>query len=363
MQILVVDDDELSREVLAHSLVEDGYEVLEADNGSDALAILSQGTCRLVISDWNMPGMTGLELCQAIRQREHWGYVYFILLTNHRGVDDLVQGMSAGADDFISKPFHPAELAVRVRAGRRIASLETRDMTIFAMAKLAESRDVETGHHLERVQCYSRALALQLAKTSRYASVIDDEFVRLIFLTSPLHDIGKVGIPDAVLLKPGRLSPDEFEIMKTHATLGAETLDAALARFPDAKFLRYARDIAATHHERWDGTGYPRGLAGEEIPLCGRIVSLADVYDALSSKRVYKDAFTHVAAKAIIVEGSGTHFDPEVVAAFQAIEAEFIAIRKRFSSEVPPTTVPVPTEPNFSAPVAASPLAANSLAT
>ncbi len=156
---------------------------------------------------------------------------------------------------------------------------------------------------------------------------------QLIYLTSPLHDIGKVGVPDAVLLKPGRLSNDEFEIMKTHAALGAETLDAALKRYPSARFLKIARDIAATHHERWDGTGYPAGLSGPQIPLCGRIVSLADVYDALASKRSYKNAFSHQVARSIILEGSNTHFDPDVVDAFLQIEHEFLSIRERFSGE------------------------------
>ncbi len=333
MQILIVDDDELSLDVLEHALTCEGHSVLRARHGREALEILQQGECRLVISDWDMPHMTGIELCQAIRSRDFGGYIYLILLTSHRGTADLVEGMSAGADDFITKPFHAAELAVRVRVGCRIVSLETRDMAIFALAKLAESRDPETGHHLERVQCYSRALAEQLGRNSRYAAQIDKEFIRLIYLTSPLHDIGKVGIPDAVLLKPGRLSDDEFAIMKTHAMLGAETLDAALQRYPSARFLQIARDIAATHHERWDGTGYPAGLSGQQIPLCGRIVSLADVYDALTSKRTYKDAFSHHVARSIILEGSNSHFDPEVVDAFLEIEDEFLDIRARFSAE------------------------------
>ena len=332
MQILIVDDDELSLDMLSHSLEREGYEVLRANNGREALQILREGGCRLVISDWDMPEMSGIELCRAVREEEFNGYIYFILLTSHGGTSDLVEGMMAGADDFITKPFNVAELAVRVRAGRRIVSLETRDVAIFALAKLAESRDSETGHHLERVQSYSRLLAQQLARTSKYANTIDADYIRMIYLTSPLHDIGKVGIPDAVLLKPGRLSNDEFEIMKTHATLGAETLDAAVNRFPEVPFFQIARDIAATHHERWDGTGYPAGLAGTAIPLCGRIVSLADVYDALTSKRVYKNAFTHIVARSIILEGSGTHFDPDVVAAFLQVENEFVAIREHFAT-------------------------------
>jgi cyclic di-GMP phosphodiesterase len=333
MKILVVDDDELSLDMLEHALVAEGYDVLRAANGREALEILKDGLCRLVITDWDMPEMTGIELCRAIRSTDLGGYIYLILLTSHRGTDDLVEGMSAGADDFISKPFHAAELSVRVRAGRRVVSLETRDMAIFALAKLAESRDPETGRHLERVQRYSQTLAGQLSRSARFARQIDPEFIRLVYLTSVLHDIGKVGIPDSVLLKPGRLSAAEFEVMKTHATLGAQTLDAALTRFPDARFLQIARDIAASHHERWDGTGYPQGLKGESIPLCGRIVSLADVYDALTSKRTYKGAFQHGVARAIIVEGSGTHFDPDVVGAFLEVEARFVEIHEQFGVE------------------------------
>lgn len=332
MRILIVDDDELSLDMLSHALERDGYDVLRAANGREALSLLREGECRLVISDWDMPEMSGIELCQAIRGEDFGGYVYVILVTSHSGTDDLVRGMSAGADDFITKPFHAAELSVRVRAGRRVVSLETRDMAIFALAKLAESRDLETGHHLERVQCYSRALAEQLATNPQFRHEIDGEFIRLIYLTSPLHDIGKVGIPDAVLLKPGRLNDREFDIMKSHAMLGAKTLDAALERFPEARFLQIARDIAATHHERWDGTGYPAGLAGQQIPLCGRIVALADVYDALTSKRVYKEAFSHTVARSIILEGSGSHFDPDVVDAYLEVEPQFIAIRHQFAA-------------------------------
>ena len=160
------------------------------------------------------------------------------------------------------------------------------------------------------MRSYSRVLAQHLAGEEKHRGEITPEFAHLIYLTSPLHDIGKVGIPDCALLKPGRLSDREFEIMKTHTTLGAQTLDAALRQFPEVKFLRMGRDIAATHHERYDGTGYPKGLGGENIPLCGRIVAFADVYDALTSKRVYKAAYAHDVAKPMLVEESGAHFDP-----------------------------------------------------
>ena len=172
-------------------------------------------------------------------------------------------------------------------------------------------------------------LAETLSQQESRGDDIDSEFLRLIYLTSPLHDIGKVGIPDNVLLKPGRLSDQEFEIMKTHATIGAETLGAAAKLYPDARFLHMARDIALTHHERFDGSGYPNGLIGHDIPLCGRIVALADVYDALTSKRVYKAAFSHEIACSTILSESGTHFDPDVVAAFSEIENEFRAVSER----------------------------------
>ncbi len=328
MQVLVVDDDDISREMLENTLAREGFEPIGAVDGADALEKLREGDCRLVITDWEMPRVNGIELCQAIRHRDFAGYVYIILLTSHDTQQEIIEGLSAGADDFIKKPFDPAELAVRVRAGERVLSLETRDVTIFALAKLAESRDSETGAHLERVRNYCRVLAQKMALQPRYADELDGEFIGLLYATSPLHDIGKVGIPDCVLLKPGLLTDDEFKIMKTHAALGAETLKAALDQFPQAKFLKMARDIAATHHERWDGKGYPNGLKGEEIPLCGRIMALADVYDALSSKRVYKDAYSHEVARKIILEGRGTQFDPDVVSAFLACEDQFLAIRQ-----------------------------------
>jgi putative two-component system response regulator len=330
MRILIVDDDAMALEMLRHALTRAGHEVETASNGLEALEVLRKGTCRLVISDWTMPEMDGVELCRRIRAADSSGYVYVILLTARNSQQDTVEGLSAGADDFMPKPFNPTELMLRVRIGERVLSLETRDVTIFALAKLAESRDPETGAHLERVCNYSRLLALQLSTHPKFKNEIDDAYVRLIYQTSPLHDIGKVAIPDCVLLKPGRLSDREFEIMKSHTTLGAQTLDAALREHPEAGFLKMARDIAASHHERFDGTGYPQRLRGADIPLCGRIVAVADVYDALTTKRVYKGAFAHEVARAMILEERGSHFDPDVIDAFLNCEQQFIDVRDRF---------------------------------
>jgi putative two-component system response regulator len=331
MRILLVDDDEITLLMLKEALSKAGYEVQTARNGREALEALRTGSCRLVVSDWEMPEMDGLELCSAIRAENLRGYVYIILLTSRDLPEERVQGLRAGADEFIGKPCNTAELVARIGTAERVLALETRDVAIFAMAKLAESRDPETGVHLDRVRSYSRVLTQCLAGVDKYRDTITPEFIRLIYLTSPLHDIGKVGIPDSVLLKPGRLSDREFEIMKTHTTIGAQTLDAALREFPGVKFLEMGRDIALSHHERFDGGGYPAGLVGEDIPLCGRIVALADVYDALTSKRVYKAAFTHDIARSMITQDSGTHFDPGLVQAFLESEAQFTLIRERFS--------------------------------
>ncbi|MCR9117008.1 MAG: response regulator [bacterium] len=336
--ILVVDDDILSAELIMHTVKSLGYEADMATNGKEALEKVRLGDYGFVISDWEMPHMDGVELCRRVRQKRARSYIYFILLTSRRGDRNVIEGMRAGADDFISKPFEPEELMVRMSAGERVLNLESRDLVIFGMSKLAESRDNETGEHLERMREYARMLAEEMSKMPKFDLEIDEDFVELIYMTSPLHDIGKVGIPDAVLLKPGRLTPEEFDVMKTHTTIGGKTLDAAIDAQADHPYLRFGRDIAYTHHERYDGTGYPNGLAGEDIPLCGRIVALADVYDALTSKRVYKDAFSHEKARSIIVSEAGKHFDPDVVDAFLIAEDRFRAVAE-MHQELPTLSV------------------------
>jgi putative two-component system response regulator len=331
MEVLIVDDNAIALELLNYTLTSHGYQVIAARNGLQAMEILHERDCQMVITDWVMPVMSGIELCRNIRDFGFSRYIYTILLTQRNDTADTVEGLSAGADDFISKPFRPLELVARVRAGERIIGLESRDLTIFALARLAESRDPETGAHLERVRNLSRALAHHLSMQPKFRDQVNAEFVRLIYLTSPLHDIGKVAIPDGVLLKRGRLTPEEFEIIKSHAMHGAATLDAALEQYPNARYLRMARDIAASHHEKYDGSGYPLGLARDDIPLAARIVAVADVYDALTSKRVYVDAHEHSEARRIILDGSGSHFDPDVVDAFIACESLFLEIKARFA--------------------------------
>ena len=335
MKVLTVDDDESALEMLGLILSEAGYTVLTARNGKEALEKIQAEQVRLLITDWEMPEMDGLELCRAVRGASAGGYVYIIILTCHDGCDRTVEGLSAGADEFVSKPFDPAELLLRVQTGERILGLETRDLVIFTVAKLAESRDPETGAHLERVRNHCRAVAEWLSQNGQGEYRINKSFVETVYLTSPLHDIGKVGIPDSILLKPSRLSDREFEIMKTHTVVGAEALGAAVDQFPDAGFLRMARDIARSHHERHDGTGYPDGLVGANIPLSARIVALADVYDALTSRRPYKNAYATDVSRCIIVEESGSHFAPEIVQAFLAVEPAFVQVHQRYSDAVP----------------------------
>ncbi|MBX3439525.1 MAG: response regulator, partial [Planctomycetaceae bacterium] len=327
--------DWITAQMLASAVEAFGYQVTVAENGDQAYEYIRTGEFRLVVTDWEMPGLTGIDLCRKVRSRSTGGYVYIIVLTSLSGVKNIVRGLEAGADDYLTKPFQPEELCVRLKVGERVLSLESRDMMIFALAKLAESRDAETGEHLERMREYCRIVGEELSTRPKYRDVVDGEYVAQLYLTSPLHDIGKVGIPDRILLKPGKLTPEEFEIMKQHTILGGQTLDAVAANHPEATFLQMARDIALTHHERMDGRGYPHGLKGDEIPLCGRIAALADVYDALTSKRVYKDEFDHTTARDILIKDSGTHFDPEVVDAFLCREEQFLQVKQRFRNPEP----------------------------
>ena len=319
--------------MLQYALEQFGYDVTVAQDGREALELVRTGRFRLVISDWEMPGLTGLQLCRQIRERRWSGYVYLVLLTSRRGTANAIEGLNAGADDFVVKPFEPQELYVRLRVGERVLSLESRDLLIFSMARLAESRDPDTGAHLERIREYCRLLADNLSTRRQFSSQIDGEFTELLYLTSPLHDIGKVGIPDSVLLKPGALTAEEFRIMQRHTVIGGETLAAAARAYPSGQFLQMAADIAWTHHERFDGRGYPHGLSGTDIPLSGRITAIADVYDALTTKRVYKEAFSHERACDIIIEQRGKHFDPDIVDAFIELKSPFHNICCQFSEK------------------------------
>lgn len=332
MKVLIADDELVSRSKLEKLVTALGHNVIVACNGREALSLWNKHRPDMVITDWVMPELTGLELVKEIKRLQGSRYSYVIMITSQSETKDMVMGMDAGADDFIAKPFIKEELAVRIKAGERIINFESRDIVIFSMACLAEARDNDTGNHLERIRYYSKTLAENISEFD-HIETLTPSFVDNILLTSPLHDIGKIGIPDFVLLKPGRLDDKEFGIMKSHTTIGYGALTNAIQKYPNAEYLKMSADIALCHHEKFDGSGYPKGLAGEDIPFSARIVALADVYDALVSKRVYKSAMPHDTAKSIIVSERGKHFDPVVVDAFLRCEDKFIEILESYKAD------------------------------
>ena len=320
--ILVADDDAITRSLLRKMLTASGYEVLTACNGREAIDILKARRLHLVVAESAMSEISGLELCRWIRAQSAGRDVFILMLMSTDDESRLTEALDAGADEFIRRPIRVAEVRARLGCVQRRLGLISRDATIFALAQLADSRDPEIGDHLERIRGFARILAEELAAAGEASAELPD----LVYLTSPMHDIGKAGIPDDILLKPGQLSSSEFEIMKVHTTIGAGALDRALAQNPAMEYLRTARDIALTHHERFDGTGYPDGLKGDAIPLAGRIVALCDVYDTITSKRVYKSAKPHNVARAEIVRSAGSQFDPRIVEAFLRSEPLFLGL-------------------------------------
>jgi len=353
-RVLVAEDIPANRQVLTQFLVEMGYSVIETENGREALNMVVSEKPDIVILDIKMPEMDGIEVCRIIKSNPVTKFIPVIIITALGDEEHHLQALDAGADDFLTKPFKVHFLRARLKSllALKLMSdasfgyqeslkrinvdlmeklITTQDVTIIALAKLAEFRDPETGEHLERMREYSKALAMELRKLPKYRYYINDRYIENLYKSSPLHDIGKVGIRDDVLLKPGKLTTDEFELMKKHTTIGGDALGAAI-RFTgmEKSFLDMGKEIAYSHHEKWDGTGYPKGLTEEQIPLSARILALADVYDALTSKRVYKDAFSHDTAYRIILEETSNHFDPDVLRAFKQIEMQFLDIRERY---------------------------------
>ena len=296
-----------------------------------------------------MPDMNGYEVCLKLKADPATRSIPVLFVTASAEMEDERYGLSIGAVDYITKPFRPELVKVRVTnhlalkghqdhlerlVEERTRELsQTQDATIFAVAGLAETRDPETGAHIWRTQRYVKALATHLAPSPKYSTALTPPDIDLLFKSAPLHDIGKIGIPDHILLKPGKLTAEEFEEMKHHAILGWQALSRTEELLGPNSFLHYAREITLTHHEKWDGSGYPNGLAGESIPLSGRLMAIADVYDALTSRRPYKKPFPHTEATALIVAGRGRHFDPDLVDAFVALGAEFQHIERAVADD------------------------------
>ncbi|MBA3995662.1 MAG: two-component system response regulator [Candidatus Accumulibacter sp.] len=355
--VLVVDDtpDNLA---LMSALLKERYKVKVANDGPRALRIAAgERPPDLILLDIMMPGMDGYEVCRRLKAAPATREIPVIFLTARAGTEDEESGFALGAVDYITKPISPPIVLARVETQLRLkasadflrdqnAFLEQevarrtrevqaiQDVTILAMASLAETRDNETGKHIRRTQLYVRTLAERLRTHPRFAAYLTPEQIDVLFKSAPLHDIGKVGIPDHILLKPGRLEPDELTLMKTHTTLGRDAIEHAEAQLGmPLDYLACAKEIAYCHQEKWDGTGYPQGLAGDAIPISARLMALADVYDALICRRVYKKAMSHEDAVGIIVAGRGTHFDPDVVDAFLDVVDEFRSIARRYAEE------------------------------
>lgn len=355
--ILVVDDTPDNITLLC-SLLGDQYRNKVATNGVKALQIAeSEPQPDLILLDIMMPQMDGYEVCGRLKANPKTQHIPVIFLTAKSQEGDETKGFELGAVDYITKPIVPPILMARVQTHlaledarkylarqnehleeevehrtRQLAALQ--DAIITAMASMAETRDNETGHHIRRTQHYIKELAKSLSRNPEYTGVLTDKFVDILYKSAPLHDIGKVGVPDRILLKPGPLTAEEFEEMKKHTLYGRDTIIAAEKNLDEpANFLLVARDIAYSHHEKWNGTGYPQGLSGTEIPLSARLMALVDVYDALTTKRIYKDAIPHPEAAKIILDGKGSHFDPDVIDAFLEVQDQFASIAEKFSEE------------------------------
>lgn len=353
--ILIVDDTP-ENITLINSLLKDAYRTRVATNGERALkAALQAPRPDLILLDIMMPDLSGYQVAEQLKLERCTADIPIIFLTAMTAMEDEIRGLQMGAVDYITKPISPPVMLARVATQLKIKAaadflrdqneylerevqrrtaevVAIQDVTIQAMTSLAETRDNETGNHIRRTQHYVRLLAELLREHPRFRHFLNDESIRLLFKSAPLHDIGKIGIPDDILLKPGRLTPEEFEIMKTHTVLGRDAIRHAEEQLgTSVGFLRLAKEIAYSHHEKWDGTGYPDGLGADEIPISARLMAVADVYDALISRRVYKKGMSHDQALDIIRQGRAQHFDPDVCDAFLASHEQFQAIAERFA--------------------------------
>lgn len=352
--VLAVDDMPENLMLIAE-LLKNTYRVRVANNGERALKLVHDSPPDLILLDVMMPGLSGYDVCQALKADATTQHIPIIFLTAMIAKEEEKRGLDIGAADFITKPLNPPVLLARVatqlkvkaaadflrdqneylesevqRRGRELSAIQ--DVTIMAMASLAETRDNETGNHIRRTQLYVRELALRLSSHPRFASYLSARNIDVLYKSAPLHDIGKVGIPDRILLKPGRFEPHEFEIMKTHCQVGRDAIQRAEDQLGlEVDFLKCAKEIAYSHQEKWDGSGYPEGWAGDDIPISARLMAVADVYDALISRRVYKEGMPHEKAMDIILSGRGTHFDPDMVDAFADVADQFKEIALRFS--------------------------------
>ncbi|BCR24510.1 response regulator [Aquipseudomonas alcaligenes] len=320
-QLLVVDDEPANLQVLRHILQED-YRLLFAKDGAKALELAAREKPELILLDVMMPGMTGYQVCAQLKATPATSAIPVIFVTALADVEDEAQGFAVGAVDYITKPVSPAIVKARVRTHLSLVRVEelreTRLQIVQRLGLAAEYKDNETGLHVIRMSHYSRVLAL--------AAGFSEAQAEELLNAAPMHDVGKIGIPDAVLRKPGKLDGEEWEVMKQHAQIGADII----GEHPSG-LLRMAREIALNHHEKWDGSGYPRGISGAEIPVEARIIAIADVFDALTSERPYKKAWPVEEAVQLLREQSGRHFDPELVELFLGQLPAILEIKERWA--------------------------------
>ena len=360
-KILIIDDS-LNNIELLNNILGKHYSVSFACNGREALELIPVNVPDLILLDVIMPGMDGYEVCNQLKSNPTTSDIPIIFLTSLDSAIDEEYGLSLGAEDFVHKPASPPVLLARVRNHLMLANtkrelkrhnenleilvtertqeilkkdkqlIASQSSIITAFCSLAEMRDNETGNHIRRTKHYIKVLAESLSKHPRFREKLTNDTIELLFKTAPLHDIGKVAIPDSILLKPGKLDASEWEIMKRHCEVGRQAILSAARELgeSDGTFLSYAIDIAYCHHERWDGSGYPQGLAGNDIPLSAQLMAVADVYDALITKRTYKEAYSHEKSVALITNEKGAHFDPDIVDAFLTVSNAFDAINTRY---------------------------------
>jgi len=342
-KILVVDDEERDLRLMEAMLTPLGYEVILARDGNEVLEKVREILPDVILLDIRMPGMGGYEVAKRLKDNEETKTIPIVMVTVLGKLEDRVKALELGADDFLSKPVERTELRARVQSllkvkayydhmrdyqkelkaevERRTEQLKQTSVdTIYRLSRAAEYKDENTGLHIQRMSHYASAVARKMG--------LDDRTVENIAYATPLHDVGKIGIPDRILLKQGKLGPDEWEIMKRHTIIGARILEGS-----DTGFIKLAEVIALTHHEKWNGSGYPKGLKASEILLAGRITAIADVFDALTCKRPYREPFPLEKSFGIIKEGRGRHFDPDVVDSFLAAEDEILSIKEKHKDE------------------------------
>lgn len=349
-KILVVDDEDRNLRLMEAILLPLGYDIVLAHDGKEALEKIQETPVDVILLDIMMPEMDGFEVARRLKSDNETKIIPIVMVTALQEVEDRIKALEAGADDFLTKPVDKTEVRARVASLLKVKAYNdhmrnyqqelesevakrTKELrkafekikvvsleTIYRLTRAAEYKDEDTGAHIQRMSNYSAIIARTMGLT--------EQIVEFILYAAPMHDIGKIGIPDRILLKPAKLNPDEWVIMKQHTIMGGRILEESAAGF-----IKLGEIVALTHHEKWDGTGYPTGLKGKKIPLVGRIVAIADVFDALTSKRPYKEAFSLEKSHKIIKEGRGTHFDPDVVDAFFASQEKLLAIKEKFKDE------------------------------